>query len=48
MVDHYGRVTYFYACLGDRAFPVYQPGTIMFESGVVSNFDLAIVAHGSQ
>ena len=48
MVDNYGRVTYYYACLGDQAFPVYQPGTIMFECGVVNDTDLAVIAHGSQ
>ena len=48
IVDSYGRVTYFYACLGDKKIPVYQPGTIMFECGVVNNTDLAVEAHGSQ
>ena len=48
MVDNYGRVTYYYACLGDQAFPVYQPGTIMFECGVVNNADLAVTHGGSQ
>ena len=48
IVDSYGRVTYYYACLGDKKIPVYQPGTIMFECGVVTDSDLAIEAHGSQ
>ena len=48
IVDSYGRVTYYYACLGDKRIPVYQPGTIMFECGVVSDSELAIEAHGSQ
>ena len=35
IVDSYGRVTYYYARLGDKKIPVYQPGTIMFECGVI-------------
>lgn len=48
IVDNYGRVTYYYAQLGDKRVPVYQPGTIMFECGVVNDSDLAVEAHGSQ
>ena len=48
IVDNYGRVTYYYAQLGDKKVPVYQPGTIMFECGVVADSDLAVEAHGSQ
>ena len=33
-IDRYGRVTYFYAQLADKRVLIYQPGTIMFESGV--------------
>ena len=47
LVDSYGRVTYYYAKLGDKKIPVYQPGTIMFECGVVADSELAIEAHGS-
>ena len=32
---------------GDKKIPVYQPGTIMFECGVVADSELAIEAHGS-
>ena len=48
IVDSYGRVTYYYACLGDKRIPIYQPGTIMFECGVVDDADLAIEHGGSQ
>ena len=47
-VDSYGRVTYYYVKLGDKNIPVYQPGTIMFECGVVKESDLNVTAHGSQ
>jgi len=47
LVDSYGRVTYYYAQLGDKKIPVYQPGTIMFECGVVNDGELAVEAHGS-
>ena len=48
IVDSYGRVTYYYARLGDKKIPVYQPGTIMFECGVISDSSLKVEAHGSQ
>ena len=48
IVDSYGRVTYFFAKLGPSKIPVYQPGTIMFECGVIPNGSLAVEAHGSQ
>ena len=48
IVDSYGRVTYFYARLGNKKIPIYQPGTIMFESGVIPTGELAVEAHGSQ
>ena len=48
IVDSYGRVTYFYIKLADKNVPIYQPGTIMFECGVVSDSELAVEAHGSQ
>ena len=34
VVDSYGRVTQFYVMLGDQVLPIYQPGSIMFESAV--------------
>ena len=46
--DSYGRVTYFYARLGNKKIPVYQPGTIMFECGVIDESELAVEAHGAQ
>ena len=48
IVDSYGRVTYYYARMGDTKIPVYQPGTIMFETGVVNDSELVVEAHGSQ
>ena len=48
IVDSYGRVTYFFAKLGPKRIPLYQPGTIMFECGVISSGSLAVEAHGSQ
>ena len=43
LIDEFGRVTFFYIQLGNRRFPVYQPTTIMFESSVKENGDLAII-----
>ena len=48
IVDSYGRVTYYYVKLGNQKIPVYQPGTIMFECGVVKDGELVVEAHGSQ
>jgi hypothetical protein len=45
--DEYGRITHFYADLADQRIPVYQPGTIMFECGVVKESKLKVEAHGS-
>ena len=36
IVDSWGRATFFYAKLGRTRVPMYQPGTFMFESGVVN------------
>jgi len=47
IVDSYGRVTYFFAKLGLKKIPIYQPGSIMFECGVMKEGDLAVEAHGS-
>lgn len=44
--DDYGRVTYFYVTLGGIKIPLYQPGTIMFESAVEPDSELSVVAHG--
>ena len=46
LVDEYGRVTCFYVRLGNRRFPVYQPGTIMFESSVHETGDLCVLKQG--
>ena len=43
-----GRVTYFYAQIGDKKLPVYQPGTIMFETGVLNFGELAIHPDGEE
>ena len=48
IIDTYGRVTYYYCKLGDKNMPLYQPGTLMFETGIVSDGNLAVTAHGSQ
>ena len=48
LVDEYGRVTCFYVRLGNRRFPVYQPGTIMFESSVQETGDLCVLKQGFQ
>ena len=48
LTDHYGRVTYFYIMIGGEKLPVYQPGSVMFESGVKSDSGLNVVAGGSQ
>ena len=45
--DDHGRVTYFYIILGGIPIPVYQPGTIMFESAIKSDSNL-VVEHGGQ
>ena len=33
-IDSYGRVTYFYIVLGDTILPIYQPGSVMFETAI--------------
>ena len=48
IVDSYGRATYFFCKLGRKRIPIYQPGTFMFESGVVNESPLNVTAHGSQ
>ena len=48
MVDTRGRFTHFYAKLGDKEIPIYQPGTIMFENAVLENSQLAVHHGGSQ
>lgn len=45
--DSYGRVTFFGMRLGEHMLPVYQPGTIMFDSGVKDG-DVAVHHGGSQ
>ena len=44
-IDRYGRETCYYAELDDKRIWIYQPGTIMFESGVQGDGDL-VVNHG--
>lgn len=46
--DGYGRVTFFYIILGGEVLPVYQAGTIMFESAVLDSSDVAIFSKGVQ
>ena len=48
IIDSWGRATYFYAKMGRKRIPIYQPGTFMFESGVVNESPLNVTAHGSQ
>ena len=45
-VDSYGRVTFFYVLAGGQIVPVYQPGTIMFESAVNEKADIAVLQDG--
>ena len=47
-VDVFGRVTFLYTVIGGIQFPIYQPGGIMFETGVVSDSKSAVVSSGSQ
>ena len=42
LTDHYGRVTFFNVVLGGELIPVYQPGTIMFESAVREDSEIVI------
>ena len=34
-VDQYGRATFFTCNLADKQIPIYQPGTIMFDSAIM-------------
>ena len=45
--DSFGRVTYFYIKLGKEALPIYQPGCIMFETGVKADSEVAVEHGGS-
>jgi hypothetical protein len=47
-VDSYGRVTFFYVLIGGQIVPLYQPGTIMFETAVNESCDIAIFNNGVQ
>ena len=47
-MDPYGRVTYFYVMLGDTLLPIYQPGSVMFETAIQKESELSVVAGGSQ
>jgi len=46
--DKYGRVTFFFCQLANTKVPIFQPGTVMFESAVVSTSTLTVHAKGSQ
>lgn len=41
IIDSYGRVTFFSVKLAGQRLPIYQPGTVMFETGVRANCQLA-------
>ncbi len=41
-VDSFGRVTFFYLFIGNIVFPIYQPGTVMLETAVKKNSEIAI------
>ena len=45
-IDHFGRVTYFYIMLAGEILPIYQPGTVMFESAVHTSSEIAIESSG--
>ena len=47
-IDRYGRVTYFYAQLAGKQIVIYQPGTIMFETGVRDDGVLKVPKVGEQ
>ena len=47
-IDSHGRVTYFTANLGGETLPIYQTGSIMFETAVESNSEASVVHGGSQ
>jgi len=47
-VDVFGRVTFLYIVIGGIQFPIYQPGGVMFETGVVSDSKSSVVSGGSQ
>ena len=48
IVDSFGRFTYFSIQLGDQTIPIYQPGSVMFETAVKPNSEAEVVAKGSQ
>jgi hypothetical protein len=47
-IDSYGRVTFFYVLVGGQIVPVYQPGTIMFETAVLDKTEITIKQDGIQ
>lgn len=47
-VDAFGRVTYLYVVLYGIQFPIYQPGSVMFETAILSETESSVVAGGSQ
>jgi hypothetical protein len=46
-IDDYGRVTYFVTHLGGQTLPIYQTGSIMFETAVQANCEASVVHGGS-
>ena len=48
LVDSFGRTTFFFINLGGIPLPVYQPGSIMFETAIKANSDLSVIHGGSQ
>jgi ribonuclease HIII len=47
-VDSFGRVTYFTAKLGGQTIPIYQTGSLMFESAVKEDSQTSVVHNDSQ
>jgi hypothetical protein len=47
MLDSFGRATYFFIMLGNQYLPIYQPGSVMFETAVNPDSDISVVHGGS-
>jgi len=45
-VGEFGRVTYFYMLIGGKVVPLFQPGSIMFVSGIQENSELSTKIDG--
>ena len=49
ILDSFGRVTFFHVEMGDEKLPIYQPGSVMFESAVKSDSEIVVkTANGQQ